>query len=275
MCGPYIIAYIDGRNLTSLRSTGINLDELYNYCFEANKISKRDSYWAVKDTLFLQGSKLMGLCVNNMKMKIDMDINNVSEANSNYTPKMLIISGHDHTLCVQELFIILAFGFDINSFRFPSFSSQITFEVTTSDNNKNKKNYSDYFVSYYFNEELIFNITAEEFFQKIEPNIWSEEKIDNFCIENTKSKETNESIDNTESNANNNDDINNNSSNIIYNNAFFKSKNENKGVKTALIVITSLFGVSLIANIILASFIARRNKNTVPQMSLSQVTTPV
>lgn len=90
-------------------------------------------------------------------------------------------------------------------------------------------------------------------------------------MENTKNKETNESIENTKSNVNINEDINNNnnSSNPIYNNVFFKSKNVNKGVKTALIVITSLFWVSLIASIIVASFVVRKNKNIVIYMSLS------
>ena len=64
---------------------------------------------------------------------------------------MLIISGHGHTLCIQELFIIISFDFDINSFRMQTFSSQTTFEVTTNNNSKTNKNYSDYFISYYFN----------------------------------------------------------------------------------------------------------------------------
>lgn len=78
ICGPYITTYTNGRNMTSLGNAGINFDWLYNYCLEDYKTSKRDSYLTVKDTLFLQGSKLMGLFVNNMKMKIDMYINNVS-----------------------------------------------------------------------------------------------------------------------------------------------------------------------------------------------------
>jgi len=281
-CADYMVAYLDGRDMTSFRNTGINLDDLYNYCLEAYKISKRDSYLAVNDTLFLQGSKLMELFVNSMKMKIDMDINNVSESDSYYTPKMLIISGHDHTLCVQELFIILAFGLDINTFRFPFFAAQITFEVTTNnDNNKNKKNYSDYYVSYYFNDDLIFKITAEEFFKKVEPNIWPQEKIDNLCLENTKSKdsendETTESIANGDDNINNNNKTNSNkNSTNPLNRYIFKSKDSNKGVKTALIIISCLFGISLIANIILAASLTKKNINTIPQTSLSPVDSPV
>ena len=41
--------------------------------------------------------------------------------------------------------------------------------------------YSDYFVNYYFNDELIFNVTVEDFINKIEPKLWTDEQIDIFC----------------------------------------------------------------------------------------------
>ena len=274
ICSPYIRTYTDVRNMTSLKETGIDLYEFYIYSLEAIRISKRDSYLAVKDTLFLQGSKLMELFINNMKMKIDMDINNVPEEDSYYTPKMLIISGHDHTLCIQELFIILAFDFDINTFRLPTFSSQTTFEVTTNNNSKINKDYSDYFISYYFNEDRIFNITVEEFLQKIEPNMWSSEEIDSLCDENTKSSDkTNNENTNNDTNINDDININNNNSNVRYNNIYFSSKKENKGVKTALIIITSLFGASIIANIVLTSLLLRKNNdnNLQHQITSSQL----
>ena len=152
--------------MTKFRNTGVNMSELYVFCLEVNRISKRDVYLAANDTIYLQGSKLMNLFVNKMKIKIDDDINNIPEDKSSYTPKMLIISGHDNTLCIQELFLIMAFDLDINLFKYPTFSSQITFEITTNDDKKENKKYSDYFVNYYLNDDLILNKTAEEFLKK-------------------------------------------------------------------------------------------------------------
>ena len=52
-------------------------------------------------------------------------------------------------------------------YRYPSFASQLTFEITRKDDNKLKRNYSDYFINYYFNDELLLNMTLFEFLNKI------------------------------------------------------------------------------------------------------------
>ena len=76
---------------------------------------------------------------------------------------MLIISGHDNTVSRQEIFLIYSLGLTLDYFRFPSFASQITFEITRNDDEKTNRTYSDYFVNYYFNDELIANLTKKNF----------------------------------------------------------------------------------------------------------------
>ena len=49
---------------------------------------------------------------------------------------MLIISGHDNTVSRQEIFLIYSLGLTLDYFRFPSFASQITFEITRNDDEK-------------------------------------------------------------------------------------------------------------------------------------------
>ena len=41
--------------------------------------------------------------------------------------------------------------------------------------------YKDYILNYYFNDELIFKMSVEDFINKIEPKLWTDEQIDEFC----------------------------------------------------------------------------------------------
>ena len=102
--------------------------------------------------------------------------------------------------------------------------------------------------------------------------MWSSEKIDSLCEKNTQSSDkTSNEKDNNDTNINDDINIINNSSNVRYNNIHFNSKKENKGVKTALIIITSLFGASIIANLVLASLLLRKNNNPHNEITSSQL----
>ena len=56
----------------------------------------------------------------------------------------------------------------------------MAFEVTRK-NEGPKSSYSDYIVHYYFNDEEIYNLTLDDFIEKIEPHIWSDKQINDFC----------------------------------------------------------------------------------------------
>ena len=64
-------------------------------------------------------------------------------------------------------------------FKFPQFASQLTLEVRT--DLQKCQSYSDYNVIGYFDNNKIFNITVDEFIKKVENEIWSEEKVDEYC----------------------------------------------------------------------------------------------
>ena len=50
---------------------------------------------------------------------------------------MIIISGHDTTLSIQQIFLLNSFGLSLDDYyRFPTFASQITFEITRNDDEK-------------------------------------------------------------------------------------------------------------------------------------------
>ena len=229
---------------------------------------------------------MMDLLINNTKKKIDEDIkgnNNTDSGNppstpgpsppgpSPHSPKMIIISGHDTTLSIQQIFLINSFGLSLDDYyRFPTFASQITFEITRNDDEKINRTYSDYFVNYYFNDELLLNVNAEEFFNKVEPNIWNEEKINSFCFSTN-----NNSTDNASANDSspNDDNINNNNSTINNENGwghiYFRNNKNNKKTTAAMIVFICLFGVSLLTNIILLSMLCRKN-SPIPQISQTE-----
>ena len=267
ICDTLIATYTEGKNMTEFKKTGINVEELNTFCIKAIKYLFSDYLIRGDKMIFLEGSIVMDLLINYAKMSIDADINNSNSSSSN--PKILIFSGHDTTVTKQQLFLFQALGLDINTYyRFPTYASQIAFEVSRKDDDKKNRNYSDYFVNYYFNDEHILNISADEFINKIEPNIWSEEKINTFCGYNSDNNSNNSSNTNNSAENNNSTDGNNNNNNIENNNnsyIYFPRKKQ-KTYKAPFIVFVSLFGVSLIGNLILIALLLR--KNTAPHIRM-------
>ena len=135
-----------------------------------------------------------------MKKRVDADIigEDISEELEDYSrPKMMMISAHDSTISAYEMFLAKVFNNNdaISFYRYPKFATQIAFEVVTDDSiDPKNKNYSDYRIKYYFNDEFIFEKKMDEFIKKVEDNIWSDEKIDEFCGFVNETKEDNTDI---------------------------------------------------------------------------------
>ena len=250
ICDSMVASYVDGRALNNLSDDGININEFYDYCQKALNISYGEYTIVDNLTIYSRGNYFMKLLVNNTKSKIDEDIGKNSSSNV-ITPKMLIISGHDNTLSRQQLFLIFALGKTMAFFRNPTFASQITFEIWRNDDNKKSRNYSDYFIIYYFNDELLLNITVDKFLSFVEPKLLSDEQINNICNENTSN--------NFEDNINNSNGTEDNTTNNK--NIKFKFIKKNKYYNAPLIIFTSLFGISLIGNIITIYLLFRKVKS--------------
>jgi len=232
ICDTYIACYADGRNMTDFNSTGINSEEmsnLNNLCINVIRIYFLEYSLREDELFYLEGSKIMELLINHTKRSIDADINN--DTSSSY-PKMLLYSGHDSTTSKQEFFLMKAFGYNNSFYKFPTYSTQLAFEITRKDDNKEKRTYSDYFMNYYFNDELILNVTANEFIDKVEKHIWSDEQINTFCGYTLN---------------NSNDNSNNNTNNREIQNITIINKKKSSKYKTPFIIMTCLFGASLIA----------------------------
>ena len=234
VCDDFIAGYTEGKNMDSFKKTGVDFDEFFGFCKRVTGYLFSEYLFQGNNTRLLEGSKTMELLINYTKKSIDADIN------SKKSPKLLILSAHDVTITQQELFILQSLGLNIEDYyRFPTYASQIAFEISRKDDNNKNRKYSDYFVNYYFNDELILNMTADEFINKVEPNIFTEEKINQFCGYNDSNKTNNSQ-------------------------SYFSIKRR-KTYKTPFIVMTCLFGVSLLAIIMLLALLCRKNANYIPQ----------
>ena len=235
-CDAYIASYTDQRDMLELHKTEINFEELIGFCYEYQKLSFRD--WLLGDDkhsiAHLEVSVLMKEFIHYMKQRIDADIKK-EDIDSHYEdyskPKMMMISGHDTTLSCFEIFLMEALQKDIDFYKYPDFAAQMAFEVTTNENNEDGKNYNNYFVNYYFNDEHLFNITVEDFINKMTPHIWSDKQINDYC-----------GFDQ----GNNNSDDNN--------------KKDNKDLILILLIISSILAVVFIITTIILSICLIKNK---------------
>ena len=185
-CDAFIASYTDKREMIELNETGLNLTEINDYCHNFGKLNFRD--WLLGDDehvlAYVEVSRLMKEFIHYMKIRVDADINH-EDIDSDYQdfsrPKMLMVSGHDSTVSCHEVFLMDIFGKNLSFYEYPQYATQIAFEVTTNDNTEANKTYEDYFIQYYFNDELKLNVSVKEFIDKVEPRIWSDKKINDFC----------------------------------------------------------------------------------------------
>jgi preprotein translocase subunit SecG len=186
-CDAFLSSYTDQRELTEFKKTGLDLEETNDYCYEYFRVSYLYQIHGDEDKILahVDSSKLMTELIYFMKRRLDADITKEDEdANvKDYSrPKMLMISGHDSTSSADEIFLFKALGLNYTEkYIFPRYAAQLALEVRTKDDSKEKTSYADYYVEGYFNDKELFNVPADEFITKVEGEIWSQEKIDEFC----------------------------------------------------------------------------------------------
>ena len=91
--------------------------------------------------------------------------------------KLIVFSGDEFTISGIEIFMNKIFN--INYSIQTNFASNIYFEIYK--NELNSSLYENYEVDYTINDKLIKTFNLKEFIQKIENNIWNENKILEFC----------------------------------------------------------------------------------------------
>ena len=187
LCDCYLSDYADKRNLSDFQSKNINLDEFNDYCLEYIKRNFLYHYFGDEEKILARvgSSKLMEESIIYMKNRVDADIKG-EDIDSKYTdysrPKMVMISAHDSTSSSDEYFMYYALGYNVTEkYKFPKFANQIALEVCRKKNAKEKRTYADYFVKGYFNDDLMFNETLDTFIEKISAQVWTDDKISDYC----------------------------------------------------------------------------------------------
>ena len=177
---------------------------------------------------------------------------------------MLIVSGHDSTLNAHQFFMQFALGGSSNFSRNPTFASQMAFEIKRNDDDKQKRNYSDYFINYYFNDELISNMTVDAFLNIMEPHVMSSEQINAVCKSSTNNNGNNNSSSGNETDNNNSSgngtDNNTNTNNQTEGKVTYVTVQKNNYRNALVIVFASLLGVSLIVNVFTIYKLLNKNK---------------
>ena len=241
-CDAFISNYNERRNMKLIKS-GFHEKELKDYCDNFQIQNFRD--WVLGDNehslAYLESSKLMSEFLYFMDKRIQNDIRKNKNLNDDVdknlddysNPKMLMISGHDTTISCLEVFLFSTFKKNISEYyRYPKFASQISFEIVTKDGAKGEKE-EDYLFKYYFDDDLIFNITVKEFKTKLIEHIWDDTKINTFCGYNSESKDQKKNND----------------------------KNNINLMKICLIIFISLIFFFLISTIVLCIILLKNNKH--------------
>ena len=114
-----------------------------------------------------------------IKKIVYSDINDIPINYKDFSiPKFVMISGHESTVGALEL--QLKEMFNISKFvQYPEFASNLVLEIYRI--NKDKKDFSDYVVEYYFNDEYIITINLKKFIDVITDYIWSDDEVEKFC----------------------------------------------------------------------------------------------
>ena len=209
VCDAFLSAYPEypqTRKMEKLNTTGIFVDDFKQYCDRFQILNFRDKILGDEkhSVAHLETSKLMKEFIHYMKERIELDKNEEGQKKfDDYSkPKMILISGHDTTISCFEIFLMEALGKTLDFYRYPDFAAQIAFEVTTVDDDKKGKSFKEYFVNYYFNDELLSTLNVEEFIDKMEKQIWSEEYINEFCGFDEGKKNSNNKSNNQQNNNN-------------------------------------------------------------------------
>ena len=186
MCDAYIAGFTENKEMKEFNKTGIDKIQFLDFCFEFVTLNFKD--WIAGDKeralALLDVSKLMREFIYYMKKRLNADIKKekIEDKYEDYSrPKMMMISAHDSTISMVEIFFAKIFNNnDLDSFyKFPKFATQIAFEVVT--DKTDTKDFSDYKLKYYFNDELIFEKNVVDFLESVEPALWSDEKINEYC----------------------------------------------------------------------------------------------
>jgi lysosomal acid phosphatase len=167
----FISNYEHRKNLTKFREYGFDLEEFNKKCKEFKTLS----FFEIESDMNI-GVMAMSPTLKNiikwMENRIYIEEHNITVRTSEY-PKYVMYSGHDYTIVPLEQYLNTVFGCPMH---YPEFAANQFFELHKSDYDSNY-----YYVEYFYNDELLLNVSFQEFKKEIESVMWSKNEIDTFC----------------------------------------------------------------------------------------------
>jgi len=254
ICDSFLSDYADDREMKTFKEkTGLDFDELNDKCFDFFRIYYLYTYHGDDEKILahVDSSKLMKELIFYIKRRLDADITSTNE-DANYKdysrPRMIMTSGHDSTVSADLILIIRALGLnETELYDFPKYATQLAIEVRTNKAVNTDGSYNDYNVVGYFDDKQIFNVNANDFLNKIENEVWSDSKVNEFC-----------GFDDTTTNTNNGTSNNGSNSNSTNSNDD-DSDNAKKAYKALMIVFICLTAILLATTIFLAYKLSKAN----------------
>ena len=175
----FISSYIHKRkNLKFFEDKGFNLKEYYEECIKFKNISLYEIE-TTKEVGIMAASPIFKDILYYMDNMINIIKNKDNLQKEKKTPKFIMYSGHDYIIAATEIYLNAVFN--IPCF-YPGFAASQFFELHKDDTiDENNINENNFHVEYYFNGNLLLNISYPEFKQKISELMWSMDQIIDFC----------------------------------------------------------------------------------------------
>ena len=175
----FISSYIHKRkNLKFFEDEGINLKEYYEECIKFKNISMY-KIETTKEVGIMASSPIFKDILRYMDNIILHHKENYLLKKKKKIPKFVMYSGHDYIITAVQLYLHEAFN--IPCF-YPGFAANQFFELHKKDGIDDKHlNENHFHVEYFFNGNLLLNVSYPVFKRKISELMWSMEQIVDFC----------------------------------------------------------------------------------------------
>ena len=177
ICDTYIADYISGRDMPHIKRTGIDMDKFYNHCLNHSIITSYDAYYGKPPTKlsYLTVSPIFRTIFNYMDRRIKLNEEHTPDKIEPSSPKFVIYSGHDSTIAGMDIFLKTEFNIEYD---IPEYTTSQLFELW--------QNKSGYFVKYLYNQKEKAVYELNDFKEKINKKILSENEVNDICKPKTK-----------------------------------------------------------------------------------------
>jgi len=176
----YVANYFEGRKLLSLVNAGIDLDEFYKQTKTYLRLNMLKNFGDKELKMAkVTVSKILAVLIDNLDWVVEME-NKGKDADWTKRQKFLMHSMHDTNL--YALLTLFNETLKTGVLEYSQFASNMIFEFEKPTTNKTEKYVnSDFNLTITYNDRLIYSSTYDKFRDIINPQLMSNEQIDNFC----------------------------------------------------------------------------------------------